>query len=72
MPSQPGAIPADNSSPYLRDSALFEWANLSLGSDLVFTLAIAICLELGLGLGHPAAGMIAASGSLLRVFQQER
>jgi len=45
MPSQPSAIPAEtsgNSSPYLRDSALFDWAHLSLRTDSVFVLAIAI------------------------------
>jgi uncharacterized membrane protein YccC len=67
MPSQPSAVPAEtsgNSSPYLRDSALFHWAELSLYTDWVFTLAIAICLGGGLVSGHPAAGMIAAGGAM--------
>ena len=67
MPSQPSAIPVEipgNSSPYLRDSSLFVWENLSLRTDLVFILAIAICLGVGLGCGHPAAGMIAAGGAM--------
>ncbi len=67
MPSQPSAVPAEtsgNSSPYLRDSALFHWADLSLHTDWVFTIAIAICLGGGLLSGHPAAGMIAAGGAM--------
>ena len=36
----------------------------SFGSDLVLVVPIALCLGLGLQLGHPAAGMIAASGAM--------
>ncbi len=67
MLPQPGANPAEitgNSSPYLHDSALFSWANLSLRTDLVFMAAIAICLGVGLASGHAAAGMIAAGGAM--------
>jgi uncharacterized membrane protein YccC len=53
-----------HTSHFLRDSSVFEWKNFSLLSDLKYMVAIAICLAVGLYLGHPAAGMIAAGGAM--------
>lgn len=33
-------------------------------ADLIFTLPVAICLAVGVGMGHPAAGLIAAGGAM--------
>ncbi|HEV2274976.1 MAG TPA: FUSC family protein [Acidobacteriaceae bacterium] len=67
MSSQLPPLPADvphGPSPYLRDTYVFEWRNLSLRTDIVFMIAIALCLSLGLAVGHPGAGMIAAGGAM--------
>lgn len=50
--------------PMLTDSSAFEWNKLTLRADTVFMLAIALCLALGIALGHPGAGLIAASGAM--------
>ncbi len=51
-------------SSFLRDSSVFNWKNLSLLADLKYMVAIAICLAVGLYVGHPAAGMIAGGGAM--------
>lgn len=51
-------------SAYLRDSYVFNWRNQTFASDLLFAVPIALCLGIGIGIGHPAAGMIAASGAM--------
>jgi hypothetical protein len=45
------------------DSIVFDWKAQSFRADLIFILPIAICLGLGLSLGHPGAGLIAAGGA---------
>jgi hypothetical protein len=45
------------------DSIVFDWRAQSFRADLIFILPIAICLGLGLFLGHPGAGLIAAGGA---------
>ncbi len=45
------------------DSVVFDWPAQSFRADLIFVLPIAICLGLGLWLGHPGAGLIAAGGA---------
>jgi hypothetical protein len=45
------------------DSLVFDWRAQSFRADLIFILPIAICLGLGVLLGHPAAGLIAAGGA---------
>jgi hypothetical protein len=47
----------------LTDSLVFDWRAQSFRADLIFILPIAICLALGLSLGHPGAGLIAAGGA---------
>lgn len=56
--------PPSTPSPYLTDSYLFHWENLSLCTDIVLMVAIAVCLGIGLTCGHPGAGMIAAGGAM--------
>ena len=52
------------SSPLLADSSIFYWQNQTFAADAIFVLPVAICLGVGLGVGHPAAGMIAAGGAV--------
>jgi hypothetical protein len=49
--------------PFLADSYLFDWRAQSFRADLIFVLPLAICLGLGLWLGRPGAGLIAAGGA---------
>lgn len=49
---------------YLNDSYIFNWHNQTFVSDLIFVVPIAFCLAVGLGVGHPAVGMIAAGGAM--------
>jgi hypothetical protein len=49
--------------PFLSDSLVFDWRGQSFRADIIFVLPLAICLGVGVGLGHPAAGMIAAGGA---------
>jgi hypothetical protein len=48
----------------LRDSTVFQWQNQTLRADLIFTLPIAICLAVGLAIGHPGVGLVAAGGAM--------
>lgn len=47
----------------LSDSIIFHWENQSFRTDWIFVLPVAFCLAVGLAVGHPAAGMIAAGGA---------
>lgn len=49
---------------YLTDSYVFDWRKQTFASDLVFIAPTAICLGVGLAVGHPAAGMIASGGAM--------
>jgi Fusaric acid resistance protein-like len=49
---------------YFTDSYVFNWHNQTFRDDLVLLPAIAICLGVGIWLGHPSAGMIAAGGAM--------
>lgn len=48
---------------FLSDSLVFDWRAQSFRPDLIFVLPLAICLALGLLLGHPGAGLIACGGA---------
>ena len=52
----------------LSDSYIFHWELQSFRTDLFFTVAVALCLAVGLAAGHPAAGMIAAGGAMTTGF----
>jgi len=49
---------------YFTDSYVFNWHNQTFRDDLLLLPAIAICLGIGISLGHPAAGMIAGGGAM--------
>lgn len=49
---------------YFTDSYIFNWKKQTFASDLIFVVPIAFCLAVGLAVGHPAAGMIAAGGAM--------
>jgi hypothetical protein len=50
-------------APFLTDSYVFDWKAQSFRADSIFVLPMAICLVVGIWLGQPAAGMIAAGGA---------
>lgn len=49
---------------FFADSTVFRWQNASLRADFIFTLPVAVCLAVGVGIGHPAVGLIAAGGAM--------
>jgi hypothetical protein len=49
---------------FFADSAIFQWQNASLRADMIFALPVAICLAVGVAIGHPAVGLIAAGGAM--------
>lgn len=63
MSTAPAAQPAARYR-YLTDSYIFRWENQTLRADLILTIPIALCLAIGIAVGHPAAGMIAAGGAM--------
>jgi hypothetical protein len=54
-----------------RDSTVFQWHNQTLRADLIFTLPIALCLAVGLAIGHPGVGLVAAGGAVNTGFGQK-
>ena len=52
------------SSPVLHDVVVFDWKKQTFAADLVFVLPVALCLAIGLGAGHPGAGLIASGGAM--------
>ncbi len=50
-------------APFLADSYIFDWRAQSFRADLIFVLPMAICLVLGIWLGHPGAALIATGGA---------
>jgi hypothetical protein len=55
----------------LSDSISFQWEKQTLGADLILTAPVAVCLAIGIAVGHPAAGMIAAGGAVNTGFGQK-
>ncbi|HEV2323397.1 MAG TPA: FUSC family protein [Terracidiphilus sp.] len=49
---------------WFADSTVFQWRNESLRADLIFALPVAVCLAVGVAIGHPAVGLIAAGGAM--------
>jgi hypothetical protein len=56
---------------FLADSVVFRWQNQTSRADLVLTLPVALCLGIGIAVGHPVAGMIAAGGAVNTGFAQK-
>jgi hypothetical protein len=50
-------------APFLTDSYIFDWRAQSFRADLIFVVPMAICLTLGIWLGHPGAALIATGGA---------
>ena len=55
----------------LKDSTVFAWENQTLRADLILVLPVALCLAIGIAIGHPAVGMIAAGGAVNTGFGQK-
>ena len=55
----------------LADSAVFQWQNQTLRADLILVLPVALCLAIGIAVGHPGAGMLAAGGAVNTGFGQK-
>jgi len=53
------------------ESTLFQWERQTLGVDVILVVPVALCLAIGITLGHPAAGMIAAGGAVNAGFGQK-
>jgi hypothetical protein len=51
------------SATQLADSYVFDWKAQSFRADLIFVLPLAICLIVGISLGHPGAALIATGGA---------
>ena len=49
---------------YLGDLYLYDWTQFSWRVPLMCLAAIVLCLGVGIGVGHPGAGMIAAGGAV--------
>jgi Fusaric acid resistance protein-like len=56
------AVTPAPASHFLADSFVFDWKAQSFRADFIFILPMAICLGLGIWLGHPAAALIIAGG----------
>lgn len=48
---------------YLADIYTFAWSQLSFHTSLIGSVAIALCLFVGILVGHPSAGLIAGGGA---------
>ena len=71
MPLSANAEMSTGSPPtkqYFTDSYVFNWNNQTFRADLILILPIAICLAVGLCIGRPGVGMIAASGAMTAGF----
>jgi hypothetical protein len=49
---------------FVRDVVVFDWHKQTFAADVVFVLPVALCLAIGLAVGHPGAGLIAAGGAM--------
>jgi hypothetical protein len=54
---------ASPTAPFLADSYIFDWKAQSFRADFIFVLPVAICLGLGIWLGHPGAALVTAGGA---------
>jgi hypothetical protein len=61
----PTSVPRLVAAPrILADSTVFQWQNQTLRADLIITLPVALCLAIGLAIGHPGVGLVAAGGAV--------
>jgi hypothetical protein len=57
-------IPQPRSAQVLSESTIFQWEKQTLRADIVLVVPVALCLAIGIAIGHPAAGMISAGGAV--------
>ena len=62
LPS-PAALPATTPSHFLADLYTFHWTELHLRLSLVSAAAVALCLFVGIAVGHPGGGLVAGGGA---------
>ena len=64
IPAHPHDIPAARAAhSFYADLYTFDWSKLEWVHPLVASLAVAVCLVVGVLVGHPAAGLIAGGGA---------
>jgi hypothetical protein len=56
---------------FFADSTVLQWQNQALRADLILIFPVALCLGIGIAIGRPAAGMIAAGGDVNTGFGQK-
>lgn len=61
-PSIPSTTVASHG--YFADLYTFDWSHLLLRVSLICSIAIALCLLVGVLVGHPSAGLIAGGGAM--------
>ena len=64
-------VPQPSAKHALSDSTVFRWKNQTLRADFVLILPVALCLAIGIAVGYPAAGMVAAGGAVNTGFGQK-
>ena len=64
-------IPQPRPAHVLSESTMFQWEKQTLRADIVLVVPVALCLAIGIAIGHPAAGMIAAGGAVNTGFGQK-
>ena len=64
-------LPQPSPKHVMSDSTVFRWENQTLRADLILAMPVALCLGIGIAVGHPAAGMIAAGGAVNTGFGQK-
>ena len=64
--TSPSPIPSPSvvaSHGYFADLYTFDWTKLTLRTSLICSIAVALCLGIGVLAGHPSAGLIAGGGA---------
>ena len=59
-----GAPPRSRLAACFQDIIVFDWHKQTFRADLVFVFPVALCLAIGLGVGHPGAALIAGGGAM--------
>jgi len=62
-PAASPALPGHTPSYFLADLYTFKWTELNLRQPLISALAVALCLTIGIAVGHPGGALIAGGGA---------